>query len=601
MVKIIRLRPSPRAPGSHNSERDLSDSGTGSSMNSTNNSEDQNQQENQPLRTISQNSSSVIASRTPTRMRKSATKLVMDLIESPRRVLASRKKRMGNTNILNMINLTEKAPFMSPKKFMVNMDANSSGPISMEIDTPTFSLLVLLEEDMPRDVLPKILSFAGPRKVNALSRVNKAWNRICTSEACFRTMCEDYGKWTEGQDREPTEDPDFWKKVYRDNPIVPLDFCSISKATMNICKRRNFEGDSYFECDRDVRMLVQPGLHILEREIIVEALGNAQFSVETHTKCSSTVADDEDESSLTSSSCSASSSSSHSPRGNSPPARTRRRLNSGRAIRNFLSCRSSSGVDNEYHYEIPLKSNYYSGDQATIVLKTTKRNCPIFHIRQGNMKLSNISLVHYCRGTDIWNGNSAVQIQARLDERHHAIAPVAPNHLPCAVVEHSKIMSISGRGIVAIDGSKTIVRNCYIHRCAATGIYVGAAGTEANVQYTDIVNNGIGNDRSRQGIARGHSGFYLEQGTATVSNCNISHNALTGLSAVSPDNAILDIQDSDLIRNGTLQLEMPQEGSRSLSKSTSVNNTTSNEGVMKIRSGLQVGEIEESSDSELSI
>lgn len=549
----------------------------------------------------------------------------MDIIESPRRVLANRKKRMSTNSSANANTASissQSSPgtsFMSPKCVPANWryDLGGNTPIPMEIDShPSFSpsarasirakttpLFTWLEQDMPRDILPKILSFAGPRQVLSLSRLNKSWNMICTNEAVFRTMCEDYGKWIEGKDAESNGDPQFWSKVYCDNPIVPLEYQTIRRATESTCKRRQHEGEFYYECNRDIRILMQPGLHILEEEVVVEALGNAQFTVETHTKCAQ-VGVVEDCEKTTSSSPRLSSSPSQNTQENDPPARTRRRLNSGRAIRNFLSCRSSSGVDNEFHYEIPLKSNYYSGDQATIVLKTAKRNCPIFHIRQGHMKLSNISLVHYCRGTDIWNGNSAVQIQARLDNRHHPIAPKAPHKFASAEIDRSKIMSISGRGIVAIDGSRAVVKNCYIHRCAATGVYIGGAGSVAHMEHTDIVNNGIGNDRSRQGIARGHSGVYLEQGTAVLSNCNISHNALTGLSAVSPDNAILDIQDSELVQNGTLQLELPQEGSFSSSKSVSKNNITSRDRAMRSRSGLQVGDIDEASsgsDSERSL
>jgi hypothetical protein len=562
--------------------------------------------EQEPLQTISNTTSA----RTPTQVtrtsRKSASRMVMDIIDSPRRALANRKKRTTNAEKITSRGSAIAIPgFMSSNLMDVDMpetsrDRSDTYPMEVESERTFYLSHVMnwLEQDVPCDILPKILSFAGPQKIHSLCRVNKAWNRISSSEAVFRTMCEDYGKWVEGEDAAPSNDPHFWKKAFCDNPIVPLEYSSIYRATSATCKRRHCEGGNYFECDRDVRILMQPGVHILAREIVVETMDNATFTVETHTKCANLVADDCTD---TTSSSSPLSSPSQSSEDNDPPARTRRRLNSGRAIRNFLSCRSSSGIDSmEYDYEIPLKSNYYARDQATILLKTNKRNCPIFHIRQGRLKLSNISLIHYCRGTDIWNGNSALQIQPRLDDRHHPIAPMSPNMLPAALVENSKIMSISGRGIVAIDGSKAYIKNCHVHRCAATGIYIGGAGSEANIYRSDVVNNGIGNNRSRQGIARGHSGVYLEQGTAIISDCSISRNALTGLSAVSLDNAILKIQDSELVGNTTLQLEMPQEGSVSFRNSDSSRNVTSREGEMRLRSGLQIGNFEDGSDSERS-
>jgi hypothetical protein len=49
--------------------------------------------------------------------------------------------------------------------------------------------------DAPPDVLPKILSFCGSRKVNALSKVSKAWyNNIAKNELVWRVMCEDTHK-----------------------------------------------------------------------------------------------------------------------------------------------------------------------------------------------------------------------------------------------------------------------------------------------------------------------------------------------------------------------------------------------------------------------
>jgi hypothetical protein len=521
----------------------------------------------------------------------------MDIIESPRRALANRKKRLSAGKAKAPLPVPPFMPSTLEDQEMVDVDSSfrdRSDTFPMELDTDQVVLMHWLERDAPSDILPKILSFAGPQKISALCRVNKAWNQIASSRAIFRTMCEDYGKWQEGDSGEASEDPHFWKKVYCSNPIVPLEFKTIYRAMEAACKRRQYEGGNHFECDRNIRILVQPGVHALEREIVVETMADTTFTVETHTKCSNLVAHGRN-------SLSPLSSPAKSSDDTNPSARTRRRLNSGRAIRDLLRCRTSSGVDQvEFEYEIPMESNYYSRDQATILLKTGKRNSPIFHIRQGRMKLSNLSLIHYCRGTDIWNGNSAVQIQPRLDERHQPVIPTPPQLVPTAYIENSKIMSLSGRGVVCIDGSRATVRNCYVHRCAATGIYIGGSGSEASIYHTDIINNGIGNTRNRNGIARGHSGVYLEQGTALVDDCSISRNALTGLSAVSVDNAFLNIRNSELVGNATLQLEMPREDSVSFRNSTSTSNRIARDGDMMPRSGLTIGNFEDGSDSERS-
>ena len=520
----------------------------------------------------------------------------MDIIDSPRRALANRKKRLAEKSKVPL-----PVPAFMPSKLEDHEMSDAqpsirdrSDTFPMEVDNDRVVLMQWLEQDAPSDILPKILSFAGPQKINALCRVNKAWNQIASLRAIFRTMCEDYGKWQEGDCDEASEDPHFWRKVFSSNPIVPLEFKTIYRAVGAVCKHQHYEGGNYFECDRDVRILVQPGVHTLEKEIVIETMADITFTVETHTKCSNLVAHG-------SKSSSPNSSPSKSSDGNSPPARTRRRLNSGRAIRDLLRCRTSSGVDQvEIEYVIPMESNYYSRDQAIILLQTGKRNCPIFHIRQGPMKLSNLSLIHYCRGTDIWNGNSAVQIQPRLNDRHQPVIPTPRQLVPTAFIENTKIMSISGRGIVSIDGSKAFIKKCYVHRCAATGIYIGGAGSEASIYHTDVINNGIGNNRNCTGIARGHSGVYLEQGTALIEDCSISRNALTGLSAVSLDNAILNIQNSELVGNAKLQLEMPQEGSVSFRNSTSTSNRIDREGEMMPRSGLTIGNFENESDSERS-
>jgi hypothetical protein len=222
--------------------------------------------------------------------------------------------------------------------------------------------------------------------------------------------------------------------------------------------------------------------------------------------------------------------------------------------------------------------------RASLHLRSRRHNEPLIRIRQGSCTIRNMELKHNSCGTDIWNGNSAVQIQPPVGPDDQPLI-VVPS--PEAILDRVEITSASGRGIVNIDGGHVNITNCYVHDCAATGIYVGGPGSRAAIQRTDVVRNGNGNRQTRRGIARGHSGIYLEQGHASINDCNISENSLTGISAVSPDNAVLDLDESDLISNGTFQLEMPSIGTPAhRNSSITANNRLAAVGLARSRSGL---------------
>ncbi len=96
-----------------------------------------------------------------------------------------------------------------------------------------------------------------------------------------------------------------------------------------------------FQCNKNVRILVQPGLYVLDREIVVESMGGFSFAVKSHNICTNAM--DVNVDSRPSSSSSASSRNSSS---SSSPVHTRRRLNSG--IRNILSCRASAVEETDH-------------------------------------------------------------------------------------------------------------------------------------------------------------------------------------------------------------------------------------------------------------
>lgn len=78
----------------------------------------------------------------------------------------------------------------------------------------------------------------------------------------------------------------------------------------------------------------------------------------------------------------------------------------------------------------------------------------------------------------------------------------------------------------------------------------------------------------------------MEQGRATITDCNISGNSLTGISVISPDNALITLQESDLVSNGTFQLELPGVGTASYNNCVTVNNNFASHGIGRPRSGF---------------
>jgi hypothetical protein len=360
---------------------------------------------------------------------------------------------------------------------------------------------------------------------------------------------------------------------------------------------------------RSVHVLLRPGKHFLKESLVIRASPHAQVTFSTLKLPKNRF---------------------YSPRfayadnqGQSyPEQKSRLRSNS---FRQLMGCRSSSGVstaeadptttagggggDTErislYDSDSSDNSLVFMNDsthsrsstppppkypeRATLILKTRRQNEPIIRIKQGNLKLSDIDLLHSSYGIDIWNGNAAVQIQPPCGPDHEPL-PAIPR--PWAWLEHVSITSKSGRGVVCLDGGNITLRTSLIYECAATGIYIGGVGSQADVETTDVIRNGIGSrlpmTRAPR-VATGHSGVYLEQGVARIVDCNISRNYLSGISAVSHDNSILSLEQSDLVANGNCNLEMPPPGSKAHEQSTVANNNNmASVGRPCLRSNLEI-------------
>ena len=376
-----------------------------------------------------------------------------------------------------------------------------------------------------------------------------------------------------------------------------MDYPSINSA-LALAKKTSRGGSSLFSRSsqprtdpqtRSIRVLLRPGTFELKESINIVAEDNVTVAFETiempeniyfPTPAEVSPSEVELSSTLASSSNKIASSEPSISRSISPSSKLRR-LSS---VRNLLRCsrgqddvlgvedtdRLSDGGD-DWRADLASSSSALNGadssssayhkppTRATLLMRPHHRrqNEPVIFVRKGAVSLKNIDIEHNCNGVDIWNGNSAIQLQSFLSETGVMTLP-----RPSAVLDSVKVTSYSGRGIVCIDGGSMVVRDCAIVGCAATGVYVGGPGSEAVIERTDVVRNGLGNRSCARGrgIGRGHSGVYLEQGVARIVSSNISENVLTGISSVSHESSILHLSDSELNSNGTFQIEMPPPG-----------------------------------------
>eukprot|EP00574_Skeletonema_japonicum_P003071 CAMPEP_0201724106 /NCGR_PEP_ID=MMETSP0593-20130828/7941_1 /ASSEMBLY_ACC=CAM_ASM_000672 /TAXON_ID=267983 /ORGANISM="Skeletonema japonicum, Strain CCMP2506" /LENGTH=705 /DNA_ID=CAMNT_0048215301 /DNA_START=260 /DNA_END=2377 /DNA_ORIENTATION=- len=498
--------------------------------------------------------------------------------------------------------------------------AHAAANDAMEVDIAkaaegaimTKNVLQWMKDDAPPELLPRILSFCGSRRLCALSKVNRKWNSIINDESIWRVMCEDTHKWTDGMQM-----PESWSDFYRQNPCVPVDYDTLESAFDSISS-----GDRIDSTENNVRqrfrmqnssarILLHPGPYFLRKPIVFNCVGSAEVTIESisglkdprHalTWCQNYHAEPPLEDSSTTrkilTGLSSSDTIDSSEETKRPSSATLRQMFGCRSTCVALSTLSTPrrGATEEEVDDADCmspddrakfhKSSFEGPNQtAVVVFESSKQNQAIFRVRQGVAHIKGIKLLHYCEGVDIWNGNAAIQVQSPFAPNGRQIRIQPPSVVPTAYVSDCDIVSLSGRGIVNIDGGILHVNKCFIHNSAATGLYLGGRGSKVIMTETDVVENGNGNERNNRGVSRGHSGVYIEQGTATIRDCNISKNSLTGISAVSTDHSTLQVEGSCLQSNGSIQVELPPIGSPSRRRSYSRDNTISTNGHGRPRS-----------------
>jgi len=363
-----------------------------------------------------------------------------------------------------------------------------------------------MQNDCPKDVVPLILAFAGPQKIDAIGKTNRFWRELIEQESTWRRLCEMLYKWAEGDDI-----PASWKKYYQFNPCVPTDYSSIHtairKATVNAIEDSSDQ--------KKIRVLLRPGRYDLRKAITTYDNGiddgndtqSVSVTIETMTYSPSNFGNGDRGNNVTQSRQSSN--------------KSKRKLKS--SIRNIFRCRT---VDVESEQEEDLDSHDSFGDdlydsplpseetiesassddreveRATLVLSTRRHDEPLVRVTKGSFTMRNVNLRHGCSGNDIWNGNSAIQVQPTTETESETFDTPGP----LVTLDSVDVTSWSGRGVVHIHGGHLKISNSYIHDCAATGIYVGGSGSSATIEQTDIVENGKGNKKSRRGIGPGHSG-----------------------------------------------------------------------------------------------
>jgi hypothetical protein len=199
--------------------------------------------------------------------------------------------------------------------------------------------------------------------------------------------------------------------------------------------------------------------------------------------------------------------------------------------------------------------------RVTLVSKTRLRNEPLFRVIRGRLVLKNVNLEHTSMGYDIGGGNSAIFVRPNAEESILQLPRSVPK--AAAVLKSVEIVSNSGRGVVALGAGFVYMTDSYIHDCAATGVFVGGRRSRLVLETVDITDNGIGNQRLGYiggSITQGHSGICIEQGSVSLTDCNVSLNSASGIYIISPTLTELSLEKTDLLSNFVDPIQLQEVG-----------------------------------------
>ncbi len=148
------------------------------------------------------------------------------------------------------------------------------------------------------------------------------------------------------------------------------------------------------------------------------------------------------------------------------------------------------------------------------------------------MNLLGLKILQHPKDMDIWNGNAAVQVQVTFGRNGCPLWICTPQSRPTADMIDCAVTLLSRRGLISPSTMACChIQDCNLHGSAICWQLLWAAMVSLSMMVqTNVVDNEAGNVLDPcQGMARGHSGVYLERGLCRILNCNISWNLSVGI------------------------------------------------------------------------
>ena len=427
----------------------------------------------------------------------------------------------------------------------------------------------------PSEVTLKIVAYCGPTLMAQLQQTQRHVHQLLQYDVSWRVLCEELYKYN------PTSDDVMaiqttWKEHYRRNPVVPIDFSTVGQALAMV--GAGWTRKEYTKYTAKQQHQQHPNNHCSVPEIqhpvtvwvrldndnsttyeepysipIATLRRNTQVTIRTMYTTQEQRALLKQQQQPEGSKHSSQTSSAVEQQ---PP---QEECHPDHAQQHHNPTEDNPTQDNHREKEVNRHSKQDTDEprprraRLTSRPHTRRRNEPLFRVLRGQLILQDIELDHATAGVDIWSGNAAVHIQPS------SVTSVLWLSSASASIHNSSIRSSTGRGIVAVEGGHVECHGSYIHHCAATGVYVGGRGSTALLNETDVWYNGVGNVQASGGIARGHSGIYVEQNKSLELNrCSVAYNTACGISLIGSPVQPAGLEQADNESSGTQQQHQPQ-------------------------------------------